>query len=53
MEENLGSFDLNLGDEDIFEIEKLEEMKIMRGEFHDSSIPNSQNPKADCLDLLE
>jgi diketogulonate reductase-like aldo/keto reductase len=34
MEENMGSFDLNLDDEDILEIEKLDEMKIMRGEFH-------------------
>ncbi|CAI8600403.1 unnamed protein product [Vicia faba] len=34
MEENIGSFDLNLDDEDMLEIEKMEEMKIMRGEFH-------------------
>ncbi|GAU45682.1 hypothetical protein TSUD_268490 [Trifolium subterraneum] len=34
MEENMGSFDLHLDDEDILEIEKLDEIKIMRGEFH-------------------
>jgi len=34
MKENMGSFDLRLDDEDMLEIEKLEEMKIMRGEFH-------------------
>jgi len=34
MKENIGSFDLRLDDEDMFEIEKLEEMKIMKGEFH-------------------
>ncbi|KAJ1426551.1 NADP-dependent oxidoreductase domain [Sesbania bispinosa] len=34
MKENMGSFDLKLDDEDILEIENLEEMKIMRGEFH-------------------
>lgn len=34
MEENIGSYDLNLDDEDMLEIEKMEEMKIMRGEFH-------------------
>lgn len=33
MKENIGSFDLELDDEDMLEIEKLEEMKIMRGEF--------------------
>ncbi|KAE9622166.1 putative oxidoreductase [Lupinus albus] len=33
MKENIGSFDLKLDYEDIVEIEKLEEMKIMRGEF--------------------
>ncbi|XP_019412842.1 PREDICTED: aldo-keto reductase family 4 member C9 [Lupinus angustifolius] len=33
MKENIGSFDLKLDYEDIFEIEKLEEVKIMRGEF--------------------
>ena len=33
MKENMASFDLNLDDEDMFEIEKMEEEKIMRGEF--------------------
>ncbi|KAK7258221.1 hypothetical protein RIF29_32767 [Crotalaria pallida] len=33
MKENLGSLDLKLDGEDILEIEKLEEIKIMRGEF--------------------
>lgn len=28
------SVNLHLDDEDILDIEKLEEMKIMRGEFH-------------------
>lgn len=34
MKENIGAFDLKLDDEDIWEIEELEELKIMRGEFH-------------------
>lgn len=29
----MGSFDINLDYEDILEIEKLDKMKIMRGEF--------------------
>ncbi|KAI9080620.1 hypothetical protein K1719_037426 [Acacia pycnantha] len=34
MNENIASFELNLEEEDMFEIEKMEEKKIMRGEFH-------------------
>lgn len=33
MEENIGSFYLKLDDQDFLEIDKLEEWKIMRGEF--------------------
>ena len=33
MKENIRSFDLKLDEEDILQIEQLEEMKIMRGEF--------------------
>ncbi|XP_028763372.1 non-functional NADPH-dependent codeinone reductase 2-like [Neltuma alba] len=33
MKENMASLDLNLDHEDMFEIEKMEEKKIMRGEF--------------------
>ncbi|XP_016193252.1 non-functional NADPH-dependent codeinone reductase 2 [Arachis ipaensis] len=33
MKENMASFDLKLSEEDILEIQKLEQIKIMRGEF--------------------
>ncbi|KAF7836351.1 Non-functional NADPH-dependent codeinone reductase 2 [Senna tora] len=33
MKQNIGAFDLKLDDQDLFEIDNLEERKIMRGEF--------------------
>jgi alcohol dehydrogenase (NADP+) len=33
MKENMGCFDLKLNDQEILAIDKLEETKIMRGEF--------------------
>lgn len=34
MRENMGALDLRLDDQDLHDIEKMEERKIMRGEFH-------------------
>lgn len=34
MKENMGAVDLRLDDQDLVAIERMEERKIMRGEFH-------------------
>lgn len=34
MKENMGCFDVKLDDQDFFEIDKLEQWKIMRGECY-------------------
>lgn len=33
MKENMGAMDLNLDDQDLLDIEKMEERKVMRAEF--------------------
>lgn len=50
MKENIGAVDLKLDDDDLMEIEKLEERKIMRGE---SLVNQTTSPYKTLEDLWD